>query len=121
LKVEDKSEVGILDLANENTNGYNSELDKDKTSRIINEHRERVGQLIAKQDESMIEPETYKNPHVNLDSSTIIHEIFKGKTSQTNWFKIEIPTTDNATPPKISLASISCTQKNIHEEEVPQT
>ena len=41
-KIVEENEVGILNPANKITSEYNSELDKDKASRMTNEHREGV-------------------------------------------------------------------------------
>jgi hypothetical protein len=61
------------------------------------------------------------NPHAKWwvtspKSSTTIHEISQGRTSQPNKIKIETPKIDDEALPTLSLASISCTQQNGNED-----
>jgi hypothetical protein len=64
----------------------------------------------------MIEPKTYKNRPISPNPSTTLHERSEDRTSQPSRFKLEIPMIENEAPPKISLASISCTQQNRNED-----
>ena len=87
---------------------------------IIKEHRDRIDQPIERQDKLSIEHESYKNPPVNSNLSTTIHERGQGRISEPNRFKIEISTIENEAPPKVSLASISCPNKIEMKEDVYQ-
>jgi hypothetical protein len=111
---------GKLNLMNKITIGYNSEFDKDKASRIINEHREGIDQLTKRQDESTTEPITYEDLLVSPEIFDHSSQRSQGRTSQPNEIKIKIPMIDNKMMPKISLASISCTQQNRNEEDISQ-
>ena len=70
----DGNKVGISNPPNEIISGNNSELDKDKESRMTNGLKQGVDWLIRKQYELTIETEIYENPPESPNSSTIVHE-----------------------------------------------
>ena len=72
-KLENGNEVQISNSTNNITRGYDLHSDKDKASRMIDEHRG-VNLLTRKHDKSTMELETYKKILESFNSSAPIHE-----------------------------------------------